>query len=1176
VVLKNRLLMWAACGVMLCSATALAQFSETITGFETNREGEPLAAQPVSFGDLYVVMFQDPREADVTADNILPDTSETPLPSSEESFVADFTGDGFYGAGGSQQSLDIRFQWKNPDDANRWVLVETFQSPLLGDPSLHLNGVVSLKFNFPYYTDEFPELIYTQKVGVALLIRETGKRIPQGFRDSYPGALEFVGVTSVADADTAYPIPVPATYINAPTMSGDNGWVSLTFDLDALQAAGQVIGWTAEGGDGVLDATGAGDGVNRGVLAGLVITVDPTDTTSQYVEVMLDDIVFDAPVVDPTYPPAISTPVIAMDTSVRVKNVLSSATQVRLEIDRSDEDNEDPFTADETYYLNPAGALYVDFTVPTLAVGDRLRASQTNPSGTSGYSLEVRVNPPAAFTLTLSLDEDGNFGAAPADFEFVGAASAINGAPQGKPIFRRNGVWQNVEFSLIPGAEPVIDFAGGNGQLEPDGGLYNIDALFMSIDVTDPQAGPHDVFIDHIYVIDADDNEILINDAEAINPFPSFRGQSTPTVSQSSIISGIACFDGQRSNRIQWEWVNNNTDNTIGVYRPRVAFADSAKAVGLWLLVEDPRTSSLPLPVVGKPIVGNAPAVEVSNIDPTATQVTLLVNGNVAGSVAGGSETVSIVPGVALQLGDSVSARYTTSASETSDMAYPVVVSVPAKPTVQGPLVQGMTSVEVTGILNSANAMATLVTLYEGDNVIGTKDPQGADSVVFDNLSPALMFGQEIRATQTVNSATSPKSDPVTVAVPAPVLPGPVSVGDTSVKVDAVHPLATLVTAYVNGTPHSAAAGGVTTVMVPVPLLTVGDTIHATQTISGVEGPASNTLVVVRSLCLVDFADDFDAGTSAAGWTLRSTSNDYTANFAFDYSTRGIPSAPHSVGGSTIGLYFAVNKDATPSLEAVSAFPIGKSFSGDFALKFDMWMNYNGGSGGGAGSTENFTAGVNHSGTQVVWPNNPLSDGFWFTTTGEGGAAADYCAYIGPTLQGADTGYYAAQHDGTYTALNHFNAFYQALFPSPPFETPGAPGKQWVEVEISRINGVTEWRLNGTKIAAHADATYTSGNIMLGYMDLYTSIASPPQDAFVVYDNVRVMVPRPAAAKGDWNGDSVIDLIDYVAFEDCLGGPSLPPQPSQAECGNACLDAFDFDLDGDVDLVDWSYFQEAY
>ena len=46
------------------------------------------------------------------------------------------------------------------------------------------------------------------------------------------------------------------------------------------------------------------------------------------------------------------------------------------------------------------------------------------------------------------------------------------------------------------------------------------------------------------------------------------------------------------------------------------------------------------------------------------------------------------------------------------------------------------------------------------------------------------------------------------------------------------------------------------------------------------------------------FEDDFDAGTSADNWLLYTTSSDYTADFAFDYSFEGVPSAPSSTGGS--------------------------------------------------------------------------------------------------------------------------------------------------------------------------------------------------------------------------------------------------------------------------------------
>ena len=85
------------------------------------------------------------------------------------------------------------------------------------------------------------------------------------------------------------------------------------------------------------------------------------------------------------------------------------------------------------------------------------------------------------------------------------------------------------------------------------------------------------------------------------------------------------------------------------------------------------------------------------------------------------------------------------------------------------------------------------------------------------------------------------------------------------------------------------------------------------------------------------FADDFDGGNSGQNWTVRSYGTDYVADFAFDYSTRGIPSAPHSIGGSTIGLRMLANaNDSTAATDAVSAYPLATNFTGDYSLKFDM------------------------------------------------------------------------------------------------------------------------------------------------------------------------------------------------------------------------------------------------
>ena len=49
------------------------------------------------------------------------------------------------------------------------------------------------------------------------------------------------------------------------------------------------------------------------------------------------------------------------------------------------------------------------------------------------------------------------------------------------------------------------------------------------------------------------------------------------------------------------------------------------------------------------------------------------------------------------------------------------------------------------------------------------------------------------------------------------------------------------------------------------------------------------------------------------------------------------------------------------------------------------------------------------------------------------------------------------------------------------------------------------WILDGTVVAQRTNTSaFTSGNIMLGFMDPFASIASPAKDAFVLFDNLRV------------------------------------------------------------------------
>lgn len=264
------------------------------------------------------------------------------------------------------------------------------------------------------------------------------------------------------------------------------------------------------------------------------------------------------------------------------------------------------------------------------------------------------------------------------------------------------------------------------------------------------------------------------------------------------------------------------------------------------------------------------------------------------------------------------------------------------------------------------------------------------------------------------------------------------------------------------------------------------------------------------------FSDDFDSNSSA-NWNLFAGADngvlDYTVAWAYDYGatpyttgglTRVIPPSPHSTG-STKGVKFQVNTTNGANV-GVNIYPKNRTFSGNFAVKFDMWINYPGGAGGSGatGSTQFGIFGINHTGTRVNWgaASAPATDGIWFGNDGDGGTTRDYRAYLG-NLAGTQTELIGTSSG--LTASNHAASIYQTLLQVPPYETAGVPGKGWVQVEVDQSNNNITVLMNGTVIAQRTNtAVFTNGTIMLGLMDVFPSIASPLADSYVIFDNVTV------------------------------------------------------------------------
>lgn len=63
---------------------------------------------------------------------------------------------------------------------------------------------------------------------------------------------------------------------------------------------------------------------------------------------------------------------------------------------------------------------------------------------------------------------------------------------------------------------------------------------------------------------------------------------------------------------------------------------------------------------------------------------------------------------------------------------------------------------------------------------------------------------------------------------------------------------------------------------------------------------------------------------------------------------------------------------------------------------------------------------------------------------------------------------------------------------------------------------------------------------------------------------------------GDFDGDGQLTLLDFRALPECMSGPDTRPIPLVKACTEACLEAFDIELDQDVDLADYARLQRSF
>lgn len=247
--------------------------------------------------------------------------------------------------------------------------------------------------------------------------------------------------------------------------------------------------------------------------------------------------------------------------------------------------------------------------------------------------------------------------------------------------------------------------------------------------------------------------------------------------------------------------------------------------------------------------------------------------------------------------------------------------------------------------------------------------------------------------------------------------------------------------------------------------------------------------------------DNFEVDSSGDYTLVNSGSPDSTADFQFDYIAAGIPLAPNSVGGDTKGLRMTANDTAPAAGDHLTAFhDTVITATPGYKLSVDIWMNVS-----GSGSTEFSTVGVAGDGTTFNSIFSPVSgSGQFLSMTGDGGSSSDYRHFIsGGPVNSGDPSYLNSTN-----TTNATGDTYQAIFPGGTH--PGSPGNRWTTLEIEIFGTTIRYSLDGTPIIQDT-VVDIDGQVSLAYNDIFSSVASPFQAQFVVYDNLVVEVPEPAS-----------------------------------------------------------------
>ncbi len=263
----------------------------------------------------------------------------------------------------------------------------------------------------------------------------------------------------------------------------------------------------------------------------------------------------------PPPPPTVPQPLFAGDQSVTVTDVMDDVSLVEI-VDES-------AVVIGTYAgaVDESGVVEVALTRPLLNT-ELITARVTNVVGTESSFPATEVGKRNGdILISLGIRETGDTGplgspgGSGGEIEWIGAASVVEGAPQGLPVSPSN-TWQTIIFDP---AGPVSGFTG-DGNITVNFGVIEHLAVAVDSNSPDRSVGPYRLYVDNVINVLADNgSDFVITDFEGYTlgsdvlfMHPRFSGSTdmdlavSPSVSVASDVYG----NPSQAEELQWMWLD--------------------------------------------------------------------------------------------------------------------------------------------------------------------------------------------------------------------------------------------------------------------------------------------------------------------------------------------------------------------------------------------------------------------------------------------------------------------------------------------------------------------------------------------------------------------------------------------------------------------------------------------